>query len=185
MSRRRLEMLKGKLVLFRALEEKDLPELRDWRNSDHVKRTTREYRLLNMFNQKSWFEALHKNSPPHDIMFGIMNKKQILIGVCGLTYINWKNRNSEISIYLDRQNWQTTKEATDAMRLLMRYAFDELGLHKTYAEIYSFVGETIQLYESLGFHKDGVIRHNVWRSGKWWDSYIYSMLDSEFRDVKN
>jgi len=185
MSRRRLDMLKGKLISFRALEEKDLPKLRDWRNSDHVKRTTREYRLLNMFNQKSWFDSLHKSNPPCDIMFGVMNKKQVLIGVCGLTYINWKNRNSEISIYLDHKNWQRTKEARDVLKLLMTYAFEELGLHKIYAEIYNFVSDTVDLYKSLGFHKDGIIRDNVWRNGKWWDSYIYSMLDSEFRDVKD
>jgi len=173
-------MLKGKLVIFRALEEKDLVKLRDWRNSDHVKRTTREFRLLNMFNQKSWFESLHKNNPPHDIMFGIMDKKQLLIGVCGLTYINWKNRNAEISIYLEHNNWQSRKEAKDSLRLLMKYAFGELGLHKVYAEIYSFVDETVQLYEALDFHKDGIVRHNMWRNGKWWDSHIYSMLESEF-----
>ena len=59
-------MLEGKIVSFRSLEVEDLPKLRDWRNNKHVKRTTREYRLLNMFNQESWFESLHKQNPPID-----------------------------------------------------------------------------------------------------------------------
>ena len=177
-------MLKGKLVIFRALENEDLAKLRDWRNSKHVKRTTREYRLLNMFNQKAWFESLHKQKPPHDIMFGILNRKNSLIGVCGLTYIDWKNRNTEISIYLAGAKWQERKETKDSIKLLMSYAFEELGLHKVFVEIYSFVDETIRLYESLSFHKDGALRHTVWRNGRWWNSYIYSKLETEFKHGK-
>lgn len=175
-------MFEGKLVNFRSLEDNDLSKLRDWRNSKHVKRTTREYRLLNMFNQKLWFESLHKQNPPKDIMFGIINKKSSLLGVCGLTYIDWKNRHAEISIYLDGINWQKRKETKDAINLLMWYGFEELGLHRLFVEIYSFVKETISLYESLDFHQDGVLRDNIWRNGKWWNSYIYSKLDLEFKN---
>ncbi len=177
-------MLEGKLVKFRSLEVEDLPKLRDWRNSKQVKRTTREYRLLNMFNQKNWFESLHKNNPPIDIMFGILDKKGKLIGVCGLTYIDWKNRNAEISIYLSGERWQEKKDTKDAIRLLTKYGFEELGLHKVFAEIYSFVQETIGLYKSLGFHNDGSIRDTVWRNNKWWSSQFYSMLESEFKNEK-
>jgi len=175
-------LIKGKLVKFRSLEIDDLPRLRDWRNSKYVKRTTREYRLLNMFNQKTWFDSLHSQNPPQDIMFGILDKKNSLIGVCGLTYIDWKNRNGEISIYLDGANWQSKKETKESINLLTEYGFGELGLHKVYAEIYVFVKETINLYESLNFHNDGSIRDVIWRNGKWWNSSIYSKLDSEFRN---
>ena len=177
-------MLEGKIVSFRSLEAEDLPKLRDWRNSKHVKRTTREYRLLNMFNQKSWFESLHKQNPPIDIMFGILSKKKNLIGVCGLTYIDWKNRNAEISIYLSGERWQERGETKDAINLLMSYGFGELGLHKVYTEIYGFVEETIELYKSLKFHNDGSIRDTVWRNGRWWPSYIYSKLESELKHEK-
>jgi len=175
-----ITLLEGKLVKFRSLEREDLEKLRDWRNSKYVKRTTREYRLLSMFNQKAWFESLHKQNPPQDIMFGITNKKNKLIGVCGLTYIDWKNRNAEVSIYLDGKNWQNRKETKDAVNLLMSYGFGELGLHKVFVEIYSFVKETINLYRVLDFHKDGILRDSVWRNKKWWNSYIYSKLQTEF-----
>ena len=115
-------------------------------------------------------------------MFGILNKKNSLIGVCGLTYIDWKNRNSEISIYLNNSHWQAKKETKESINVLIKYGFAELGLHKVYAEIYSFVKETISLYESLEFHKDGMLRDVVWRNGKWWNSVMYSKLDSEFKN---
>ena len=105
-----------------------------------------------------------------------------MIGVCGLTYIDWKNRNGEISIYLNGSNWQSKKETKEAINVLMEYGFGELALHKVYAEIYSFVKETIMLYKSLGFYNDGILRDVVWRNGKWWSSVIYSKLDREFKN---
>ena len=49
---------------LRSLELNDLPKLRDWRNSKFVRKATREYRLLNMINQKKWFEAIQNENPP-------------------------------------------------------------------------------------------------------------------------
>ena len=80
-------MFKEKYVNLRALEEQDLKELKKWRNLDHIRKTVREFRLLNMVNQKNWFVSIHQTNPPQFIMFGIENKKR---------KINWSCR---INIY--------------------------------------------------------------------------------------
>jgi len=46
-------MIEGKYIKLRSLEIEDLQKLRDWRNSKSVREATREYRLLNMINQKN------------------------------------------------------------------------------------------------------------------------------------
>lgn len=173
-------MIDGKYVNLRALEENDLDTLRNWRNKKHVRKTTREYKLLNMINQKKWFEFVSNQNPPRDIIFGIVNKKLKLIGFTALTYIDWKNRNSEISIYFSRENWQATKESRDALNLILEYGFKELNLHRLWVEIFSLAEENITLYEKMKFKKEGTFRDKVWRDGKWWDSFIYSKLSHEF-----
>ena len=173
-------LLEGKYINLRSIEHDDLKTLGRWRNRKHVRRTTREYRLLNMVNQTGWFESVQKQNPPKDIIFGIVNKKGTLIGFTGLTYIDWKNRNSEISMYFAKPNWQKTKEAQDTMKVLMEYSFDELHLHRLYAEIFSIAKENIDFYESMKFLREGKLRHRVWREGKWWNSYVYSKLSDEY-----
>ncbi len=174
-------LIEGKVVNLRALEFEDLHQLRDWRNSKFVRRGTREYRLLNMINQKKWFESLHSKNPPDDIMFGITNKKGKLIGVCGLTHINWKNRNTEASIYIGERNWQGKGAARDSLRVMLEYSFKELNLHKVWAEIYEFNDASVRLFENMHFMRDGMMRHTLWRDGKWWNSYLYSILEKEFQ----
>ena len=174
-------MFEGKFVILRALEKEDLSSLKEWRNSLHVRKSTREYKLLNMINQKNWFESIHQLTPPKDIMFGIMNKRKKLIGVTGLTHIDWKNRNSEISIYFSTKNWQTKPEAKEVINLIMEYGFEELNLNRLYVEIFSLMKENIKLFTKMKFFKEGQLREKIWRQNKWWDTLIFSKLAKEYK----
>ena len=98
-------MFEGKNVNLRSLEIDDLDILKKWRNDKIVRNHTREYRSLNMINQKQWFKMIHRDNPPKFLMFGVTDKRKKLVGVCGLTYIDWKNRHCEISIILYLKNW--------------------------------------------------------------------------------
>ena len=175
-------MLEGKLVLLRALEKEDLSTLRDWRNSLHVRKSTREYKLLNMINQKNWFESIHQLNPPREIMFGILDKRKKLIGVTGLTYIDWKNRHSEISIYFSKKDWQLRPEAKEAINLIMEYGFEELNLNRLYVEIFELMKENIKLFRQMKFVEEGKLRQKVWRNNKWWNTIIYSKLADEYKN---
>jgi RimJ/RimL family protein N-acetyltransferase len=176
-------MLEGKVVNLRSLEEEDLSILKNWRNKKHVRKTTREFKLLNMINQKKWFEYIHDQNPPKDIMFGIINKKLKLIGFTALTYVDWKNRHAEISIYFAKENWQNTIQATDTLNLIMEYGFKELNLHRLWVEIFSLSKENIILFTKHKFVKEGILRDKVWRDGKWWDSQIYSMIVDDYLKI--
>ena len=174
-------MFEAKYVNLRPLEEEDLKQLRDWRNSEHVRKTTREYKPLNMLNQKQWFESIHRENPPKHIMFGIEKKSsKKLVGVTGLTYIDWKNKHAEISIYFSSKNWQKTKEANDTINTIIGYGFEELNLHRLWVEIFEISKENIQLFEKLKFTKEGILREKLWRKGKWWNSILYSKLSTEY-----
>jgi len=169
-------VIEGKYVNLRALERDDLQVLKIWRNDKKTRIHTREYRLLNMINQNNWFEQIHKENPPSVIMFGIENKKKKLIGICGLTYIDWKNRHAEISNIISMRNWQKTKEAKNTLDLIIKYGFDELNLHRLWVEIFDTIPENVKLFEKMRFMKEGTLRDKLWRNSKWHDSFIYSII---------
>jgi len=166
-------------VNLRSLEIDDLGILKKWRNDKITRNHTREYRLLNMINQKQWFETIHKDNPPKFLMFGVTDKRKKLVGVCGLTYIDWKNRHCEISIILYLKNWQKTKEAKETISLLINYGFGELNMRRLWVEIFDTIPENIKLFESLNFHREGILRDKLWRQKKWHNSYIYSKLSTD------
>lgn len=38
----------------------------------------------------------------------------------------------------------------------------------------------MNLYTKLGFHKDGELRNQYFYDGKWWNSYMLSLLTEEW-----
>ena len=173
-------MIKGKLVNLRALEYEDLDKLLNWRNNIELKRYFREFKELNSINQKNWFENIVLKST-NTIMFGIINENQELIGACGLTYIDWINRNADLSIYIGKDNvYIDDIFAFEACNLLLDYGFNELNLHRIYVEVYDIDIKKKKLLESLDFTHEGTHRETHWTEGKWCDSLYYSMLKSEY-----
>lgn len=176
-------MLEGELIRLRAVEKKDLKKLRNWRNDPDVKKFTREYRELSIQNQLQWLESLAKDK--NTIMFVVETKKGKLIGCTGLTYIDWKNRGAEVSIYIGDKKHKGKGYGTDTLKTLMKYGFEELNLHMLFGEIFEYNKANIRLFEKCGFKKDAVLRHRLYRDGKYWNSLIYSILNEEWKRLRD
>lgn len=179
-----LKILEGKYIRLRQIEEKDLPRFRDWRNSPWIRAYTREYRPLNMLNQKEWFESLAKDRS--SIMFAIEKKDDSkLIGCCGLTHLNWKEGHGEVSIYIGEEKWQSKGYASDALKLLLDYGFRELRLHRIYAIIYEYNEASVNFFEKNGFRFEGRHREARFWNGKFYDELVYGILDYEYFQQKS
>ena len=177
-------MVKGNKVYLSAIEEKELGQLREWRNLPEYRKYFREYREISPVMQKKWFENVVNNNNG-DIMFGIHDiETNGLLGCCGLCYINWIHRYADLSLYIGKDNCYIDDEgiAEESCRLLFNYAFDELGLNKIWTEIYEFDNKKFDLYKHMGFKQDGFLREQYYYRKKWWNSYILSLLHYEYSD---
>jgi len=170
-------MLKGNLVGLRAIEKTDLTQLLQWRNNPEFRRFFREYRELNSENQLLWFEKYVINDP-NTIMFAIVElATEKLIGACGLCYIDWVNRNADFSIYIGKNNlYIDASFAIEAAQLMEKYGFEELNLHRLWAEIYSIDEAKIKFFKELEFTQEGRFKDTHWTEGKWVDSVYFGKI---------
>ena len=176
-------------IRLRQIEEEDLEQLRDWRNGAWLRPYVREYRLLNMVNQREWFQHI---STSRDVeMFGIQvttDEQPViddfahlttrLAGVCGLTSINWVNRTAEVSLYVT-PSAQHQGVATETLRRLERIALDDFNLQRLWAEIYQYNDASIYLFEEAGFELEGTLQRHVFKGGTYWSSLMYGKLRCE------
>ena len=83
------------------------------------------------------------------------------------------------------ERWQRTRVNTACKLLLLAHAFDTLGCQAVGLRTDSFNFRSQRAIEALGAKKDGVIRHFRRRpDGTVRDTVIYSILASEWRDVR-
>lgn len=170
-------MLTGKTVGLRAIEQEDLSLLMIWRNQPEYRKYFREYRELSSLHQENWFEnKVMKDSNTE--MFSIIDLvSDELIGACGLCYIDWINRNADFSIYIGKDHLYIDEVyAIDAARVMIKYGFEELNLHRLWAEIYDFDVKKQRMFETLGFSFEGRHKEQHWTEGKWCDSLYYGYV---------
>ncbi len=173
-------MLSGQIVGLRAIEAGDLAQLLAWRNQPNLRRYFREYRELNSDQQRAWFDS-KVNGDPSTRMFSIIElSTNRLLGACGLCYIDWVNRTADFSIYIGADElYIDDRFAPDAAIVMMRYAYDELSMHRLWSEIYAFDAPKQKFFDRLGFKLDGRHRGTHWAEGAWHDSLFYGHLSSD------
>ena len=109
------------------------------------------------------------------------NKTSEPVGVCGLTYIDWVNRHADVHIYIGKEGlWIDDKYCPTALGLTLNYAFGTLNLNKVWAEIYEIDDKKINFFKNNGFEVDAVLREHYYYKGRYYNSYILSLLRSEY-----
>ena len=171
-------MIGGSLVVLRAVEQEDIKALRAWRNLPEVRRNLRAFKEISGTMQQKWYDSIGNNSSDNHIYFAI-DYNDCLVGVCGLHYINWCIRSAEASVMI-APDFSGKGIATDAIKILVDYAFGECNLNKVFCEILSINTASLKVFERVGFKKDGVLRDNFFVDGKYFDSYLLSVLKSEW-----
>ena len=81
-------------------------------------------------------------------------------------------------IYLDKRCWNKGY-GKEAVLLLLEFAFKSLNLNKVYLDVGAFNQKAVNIYKSLGFEKDGILRQDVYMNGQYIDVIRMSAIESE------
>lgn len=74
--------------------------------------------------------------------------------------------------------------ATEAVSLVLDYAFDTLGINHVVAWTVDYNDASRALLERLGFEHEGTYREHVWRKGEYRDTVHYGLLRREWNEVR-
>lgn len=72
---------------------------------------------------------------------------------------------------------------TDAMRVLVKFIFEQMNIHKVKLNVYSFNERAIKSYEKCGFKVEGVLRQEIFRDGRYYDEIIMGLLKEEYYNL--
>jgi len=167
------DLLTGQLVRLAAADLQQVAEAyskwsRDsefWRLMDsdssqpHSKRQT-----------AAWFEKWQDKANPNDFYFIIRTlDNDQMIGDIGLDGVSWNHGDAFVGIGIGERDCWGKGYGTDAMRIILRYAFTELNLWRVSLNVFEYNPRAIRSYEKAGFIHEGRVRQGVNRAGRRWD----------------
>ncbi len=104
------------------------------------------------------------------------------IGIISLMNISEVNASADLSIIVGERKDRDRGLGTEAIRIILRYAFEDLGLNRVGLSVFEFNKAAISAYEKLGFEREGRMQRAVRRGGEYHDAILMRILASEWRE---
>ena len=180
-------LFQGELVRFVAAEPQLAAGLfAKWgRDSEFVRLLdTDPARLLSVDKYKEWFEKDLVEQQKNDELFFLIRtlEEDLTIGLIGLDGIQWVHGDAWVGIGLGEREYWGKGYGTDAMRILLRYAFEELNLHRLSLSVFEYNSRAIRSYEKVGFVIEGRVRQFLNRDGRRYDMIFMGILLDEWKE---
>ena len=175
-------MLTGTLVRLRALTAEDAEAHWRWNNDPAVMR----------FMSAGYPTALDRFRADYPERYRVSYEKVVLaietvddgrfVGLVALTAAEPENGGAEFDIYVGEKDCWGRGYGTEATRLICRYGFDRMRLHRITLWVALANEAAIRVYEKVGFEREGVARESFREGGRWHDMVLMGLLDGELRD---
>lgn len=165
----------GEKVILRPLMKGDIEKLLVWFNNPEMT----QYLSMNMpmyeKEEEEWLEMLHKRKQT-DIVFAIETKKGNFIGTIGLHKIIWVDRIAEVGIAIGEKEYRGRGYGTEALMLLLEYAFNSLNLRKACLTVLGFNKRAYRCYCKCGFKVEGRKRQQFYKNGRYTDEIVMAVF---------
>jgi RimJ/RimL family protein N-acetyltransferase len=171
-------ILTGERAALGMLKREHLPSLASWFNDPEVRRGLAHRGVVNVEGEEKWYEEVTEagRAPrPTMVAFAVHAADDgELVGACSLEGIDHNFLRAELGIFLGRRRGEGI--GGDAVRLVLDWAFDILGLRNVMLETYDFNEAALRAYERAGFREIGRRRDAVLARGVRHDSILMDAI---------
>ncbi|MFV0531383.1 MAG: GNAT family N-acetyltransferase [Flavobacteriales bacterium] len=167
-------------IKLRALEPEDISILYEWENqADHWldSQTLHPYSkyLLNQYIENASYDIFQMKQLRLVIVLKINNQS---IGFVDLFDLDLKNSRVALGILIGEESFKNKGYASEAIQLMIQYAFKTLNLNQVYAHVVANNKVSLQLFKKNGFEKTMVKKDWVQINHQFLDVNLYQIFKS-------
>lgn len=133
---------------------------------------------------KKQYEKLEKQMEEDKNMYYFAIRAQHddhLIGRASVQWIDWSNGNGFLRLGIGAAEDRQKGYGTQALQMLLRFAFAELNLFRVSAIVPEYNAAAIALMRKFGFLQEVSRRKSLERDGRRWDLYVFGLLREEWQ----
>jgi [ribosomal protein S5]-alanine N-acetyltransferase len=114
------------------------------------------------------------------VLYGIIFNNEH-IGNIKLGPINWNHKHTDISYFIGSSKYWGKGLASESVAIVTKFAFEQLGLNKCNAGVYSGNVGSAKVLEKVGFKLEGCLKNELYGPNGWEDHLLYGYLKRNFK----
>jgi RimJ/RimL family protein N-acetyltransferase len=173
-------ILPGDLVTLRPVSVEDAPGLLELLADPESSRLTATRAEPDPEVARRWYATRGEHDDRLDLAI-VENATGTYVGEVVLNDLNVDNRSCGFRISLVGPRAFGRGYGTEATRLVLRHAFETVGIHRVELDVYPFNPRARHVYEKAGFVLEGTKREALFWDGEWFDAYVMAMLETDWR----
>ncbi|MGD8554017.1 MAG: GNAT family protein [Anaerolineales bacterium] len=179
-------MILGERVRLRAIERDDLPRYVEWFNDPEVRQYLNLFLPMSLPEEERWFEQMLDRDPvERPLAIDVKPKdKWVHVGGCGLFNVDARAHSAEFGISIGDKTYWDQGYGTEAVRSLLRHAFETLNLRRISLNVFEYNERAISVYQRVGFKEEGRLRQAKFHQGRYWDTLVMGILRHEWEQSK-
>lgn len=174
-------LFRGTLVRLVAPSERDAPLLARWTEDASYLRALDSDYARPVSSQEFAHRLNPEQADPNRLEFHLRAlADDRLIGFVALHSVEWNNGAAQLAVGIGEPEYRGKGYGTDALQLILRFAFHELNLFRVGLDVIASNTRAIRAYENLGFQREGRMRGAVLRDGRRTDRIFMGILHDEW-----
>jgi len=178
------DLYTGKLVRLSAYDPEEMSKaFARWNRNSEYQRLLfgMPRRMLSTNAELKWMEEEVGEMSPASYFFTMRTlADDKLLGELSLDVVDWSSRDAYVAIGIGETEYWGKGYGTDAMNILLRFAFNEINLQRVTLSVFEYNPRAIRSYEKLGFRHEGCRRLALNRGGRRWNELYMGILREEW-----
>ncbi len=170
--------ISDELIYLRKMEYSDTDNIVKWRNRDEVRKNFIYQELFTRESHEHWIHTMIETGKV--VQFVIcLRENDMPVGSVYIRDIDRKHQKAEYGIFIGEEAARGRGVGTAAAKLMIRYCFEQEGLHKVFLRALSENARAIRSYEKAGFEKEAYLRDDVYIDGRYHDVVLMAILNAK------
>ena len=182
------QLFEGRDIRFGPIDYEKDPEIESkWTHDSAFMRMyeINPARPLSAAIVKKQYEKLEKQVEEDKNLYHFMiraKEDDRLIGKAVIQWVEWTNGNAWVHLGIGSADVQRKGYGSQALSMLVRFAFAELNLFRLSARVPEYNQAAIALFSKFGFVEEVRRRQALDRDGRRWDLIVFGLLNSEWQN---
>lgn len=164
----------GIYLRFMTYDDTDL--IVNWRNTDDVRKNFIYQALFTRESHENWIRTKVETGDVVQMIICETGSDRP-VGSVYVRDVDRTHHKAEYGIFIGEADARGKGYGTAAAKLMIRYCFEEMNLHRLFLRVYAENQQAIKSYEKAGFEREALLRDDVCINGNYRDIVLMGILN--------